>query len=169
VHTAAQFGTDFHLLKAVLDINRDRVEHFVETIRRGLGDLEGKTIGVLGLAFKPNTDDMREAKSIEIIRRLLGAGAHIRAYDPAATENAKRLFPDVLYCQSAYQTAEEADALVIVTEWREFKLLDMEKLRKLMKRPFIFDGRNLYNVERMVTVGFDYCSIGRPGRKPMRA
>jgi len=168
IHTAAQFGTDFHLLKAVLDINRDRVEHFVEVIRRGLGELEGKTIGVLGLAFKPNTDDMREAKSIEIIQKLLDAGAHIKAYDPAAIENAKRTFPDVVYCQSAYQTAEEADALVIVTEWREFKLLDMEKLRKLMKRPLIFDGRNIYNIERMVTAGFDYFSIGRPGRKPVR-
>jgi UDPglucose 6-dehydrogenase len=168
VHTAAQFGTNFHLLKTVLDINRDRVEHFVDIISRGLGDLDGKTIGVLGLAFKPNTDDMREAKSIEIIRKLLNAGAHIKAYDPAAMENAKRLFPDLVYCQSAYQTAEEADALVIVTEWREFKLLDMEKLRKLMKRPLIFDGRNIYHVERMVTVGFDYFSIGRPGRKPIR-
>ncbi len=168
IHTAAQFGTDFHLLKAVLDINRDRVEHFVEVIRRGLGELEGKTIGVLGLAFKPNTDDMREAKSIEIIQKLLNAGAQIKAYDPAAIENAKRTFPNVVYCQSAYQTAEEADALVIVTEWREFKLLDMEKLRKLMKRPLIFDGRNIYNIERMVTAGFDYFSIGRPGRKPVR-
>lgn len=167
VHTAAQFGSEFTLLKSVLEINRERVEHFVDIIRQGLGDLEGKTIGILGLAFKPNTDDMREAKSIEIIRKLLSAGAHLKAYDPAAMDNAKRLFPDILYCQSAYQTAEEADALVIVTEWREFKLLDMEKLRKLMKRPLIFDGRNIYNIERMVTAGFDYFSIGRPGRKPL--
>jgi UDPglucose 6-dehydrogenase len=165
IHTAAKFGTDFQLLKAVLEINRDRAEHFVDMIRRGLGDLEGKTIGILGLAFKANTDDMREAKSIEIIRKLLSAGVHIKAYDPAAMENAKRIFPDLTYCQSAYQTAEEADALVIVTEWREFKLLDMEKLRKLMKRPLIFDGRNIYNLERMATAGFDYYSIGRPGRK----
>jgi len=168
VHTASKFGSDFTLLKSVLDINRERVEHFVDIIRQGLGDLEGKTIGILGLAFKPNTDDMREAKSIEIIRKLLSAGAHLKAYDPAATENAKRILPDITYCQSAYQTAEESDALVIVTEWREFKLLDMEKLRKLMKRPLIFDGRNIYHVERMVTVGFDYFSIGRPGRKPFK-
>jgi len=168
VHTATQFDYDFTLLRSVLDINRERVEHFVETIRRGLGDLDGKTIGILGLAFKPNTDDMREAKSIEIIAKLLSAGVHIKTYDPAAMENARRIFPNITYCQSAYQTAEEADALVIVTEWREFKLLDMEKLRKLMKRPLIFDGRNLYNVERMVAAGFDYFSIGRPGRKPMK-
>jgi UDPglucose 6-dehydrogenase len=169
IHTASKFGSEFTLLKSVLDINRERVEHFVDTIRQGLGDLEGKTIGILGLAFKPNTDDMREAKSIEIIRKLLSAGAHLKAYDPAAMENAKRMFPDITYCQSAYQTAEESDALVIVTEWREFKLLDMEKLRKLLKRPLIFDGRNIYNIERMVTVGFDYFSIGRPGRKPLKA
>jgi UDPglucose 6-dehydrogenase len=168
VHTATQFGYDFTLLRSVLDINRDRVEHFVAVIRHGLGDLDGKTIGILGLAFKPNTDDMREAKSIEIIAKLLSAGAHIKTYDPAAMENARRIFPHITYCQSAYQTAEEADALVIVTEWREFKLLDMEKLRKLMKRPLIFDGRNIYHVERMVAAGFDYCSIGRPGRKPMK-
>jgi UDPglucose 6-dehydrogenase len=168
VHTAMQFGYDFTLLRSVLEINRDRVEHFVEVIRHGLGDLDGKTIGLLGLAFKPNTDDMREAKSIEIIAKLLSAGAHIKTYDPAAMENARRIFPNITYCQSAYQTAEEADALVIVTEWREFKLLDMEKLRKLMKRPLIFDGRNIYNIERMVAAGFDYFSIGRPGRKPMK-
>jgi UDPglucose 6-dehydrogenase len=167
VHTATKFGSEFTLLKSVLEINRERVEHFVDTIRQGLGELEGKTVGILGLAFKANTDDMREAKSIEIIRKLLSAGAQLKAYDPAAMENAKRLFPDITYCQSAYQTAEEADALVIVTEWREFKLLDMEKLRKLLKRPLIFDGRNIYNLERMVTAGFDYFSIGRPGRKPL--
>jgi UDPglucose 6-dehydrogenase len=169
IHIASRFGAEFPLLKTVIDINRDRVEHFVDIIRQGLGDLEGKTIGILGLAFKPNTDDMREAKSIEIIRKLLSTGAHLKAYDPAAIENARRLFPDLTYCQSAYQAAEESDALVIVTEWREFKLLDMEKLRKLMKRPLIFDGRNIYNVERMVTAGIDYFSIGRPGRKPPKA
>jgi UDPglucose 6-dehydrogenase len=168
IHTASKFGSEFTLLKSVLDINRERVEHFVDTIRQGLGDLEGKTLGILGLAFKPNTDDMREAKSMEIIRKLLSAGAHLKAYDPAAMENAKRMFPDVTYCQSAYQVAEESDALIIVTEWREFKLLDMEKLRKLLKRPLIFDGRNIYNLERMVTAGFDYFSIGRPGRKPLK-
>jgi UDPglucose 6-dehydrogenase len=168
IHTASKFGSEFTLLKSVLDINRERVEHFVDTIRQGLGDLEGKTLGILGLAFKPNTDDMREAKSMESIRKLLSAGAHLKAYDPAAMENAKRMFPDVTYCQSAYQVAEESDALIIVTEWREFKLLDMEKLRKLLKRPLIFDGRNIYNLERMVTAGFDYFSIGRPGRKPLK-
>jgi UDPglucose 6-dehydrogenase len=168
IHTASKFGSEFTLLKSVLDINRERVEHFVDTIRQGLGDIEGKTLGILGLAFKPNTDDMREAKSMEIIRKLLSAGAHLKAYDPAAMENAKRMFPDITYCQSAYQAAEESDALIIVTEWREFKLLDMEKLRKLLKRPLIFDGRNIYNLERMVTAGFDYFSIGRPGRKPLK-
>lgn len=164
IHTAAKFGEKFSLLQAVLDINRTRVDHFIELIRRGIGDLEGKTVGILGLAFKANTDDMREAKSIEIISKLLEAGARLKAYDPAAMENARRIFPDITYCQSAYQTAEEADALVIVTEWREFKLLDMEKLGKLMKRPLIFDGRNIYDLERKQMPGFDYYSIGRPGR-----
>jgi UDPglucose 6-dehydrogenase len=162
-HTAAKFGSPFSLLQAVLEINRERVDHFIDLIRDGIGDLEGKTLGILGLAFKANTDDMREAKSIEIVTKLLDAGARLKAYDPAAMENARRIFPHITYCQSAYQTAEEADALVIVTEWREFKLLDMEKLRKLMKRPLIFDGRNIYHIERMQIAGFDYYSIGRPG------
>lgn len=164
IHTAAKFGEKFSLLQAVLDINRARVDHFIDLIRRGIGDLEGKTVGILGLAFKANTDDMREARSIEIIGKLLEAGARLKAYDPAAMENARRIFPNITYCQSAYQTAEEADALVIVTEWREFKLLDMEKLGKLMKRPLIFDGRNIYDLERKQMPGFDYYSIGRPGR-----
>jgi len=164
IHTAAKFGEKFAMLQAVLEINRTRVDHFIELIRRGIGDLEGKTVGILGLAFKANTDDMREAKSIEIISKLLEAGARLKAYDPAAMENARRIFPHITYCQSAYQTAEEADALVIVTEWREFKLLDMEKLGKLMKRPLIFDGRNIYDLERKQMPGFDYYSIGRPGR-----
>lgn len=168
IHTAAKFGCEFSLLKAVIEINRERVSHFVDLVRQGLGDLEGKTIGVLGLSFKPNTDDMREAKSIEIISKLLSAGARLKAYDPAAIENARRIFPQITYCQSAYQTAEEADALVIVAEWREFKLLDMDKLRKLMKRPLIFDGRNIYNLERMQMAGFEYHSIGRPRGKLTR-
>ncbi len=164
IHTASKFGCDFPLLKAVLEINRERVPRFIDLIRQGLDDLEGKTIGIIGLAFKPNTDDMRDARSIEIISKLLSEGAHLKAYDPAGMENARRIFPHIAYCQSAYQAAEEADALVIVTEWREFKLLDMEKLHKLMRRPLIFDGRNIYNIERMLGAGFDYYSIGRPGR-----
>lgn len=162
-HVARKFGEDSSLLDAVLSINDDRVPRFARRIvERFGGDLAGKTIGVLGLAFKPNTDDMREAKSVELIRMLQDKGAAIRAYDPVAMENAKKLLQGVTFCRSAYEAAEGVDALVIVTDWNEFKLLDLEKLQRKMRQPLIFDGRNIYQPERMRKYGFEYVSIGRP-------
>ncbi len=162
VQTAAALGYDFKFLKAVVEINRERALLLVEKIRKVLGPLEGKLIGVLGLAFKPNTDDMREAKSVEVIRLLHEAGAELRAYDPVASENAKPLLPaSVRYCASAYEVAEGADALVLVTEWNEFRFLNLERLRAAMRRPLIVDGRNLYEPERMRRIGFEYYSMGR--------
>ncbi|HET9492437.1 MAG TPA: UDP-glucose/GDP-mannose dehydrogenase family protein [Methylomirabilota bacterium] len=162
IHTAATLGYDFRLLKAVIDINRDRVSHFVEKIRKTLDPLDDKTLAILGLAFKPNTDDMREAKSIEVIGRVLALGARVRAYDPVAVPNARKaLSAAVSYCDSPYEAATGADGLVLVTEWNEFKFLNLERVRGLMRRPVIFDGRNLWEPERMRRLGFEYYSIGR--------
>jgi UDPglucose 6-dehydrogenase len=162
IHTAARFGYDFKLLRSVVEINRERAAHLVEMMRKGMGGLEDRTIAVLGLAFKPNTDDMREAKSLEVVRLLHGAGARVRAYDPVAMDNAKALMPEgVVFCPSAYEAAAGADAVALLTEWNEFKYLNLDRLGGLMRRRVIFDARNLYEPERMRRLGFEYHSIGR--------
>jgi UDPglucose 6-dehydrogenase len=149
------------LLHAVMDINRDQRVLAVEKLRECLGSLRGQVVGLLGLAFKPDTDDMREAASVEIAQALLRKGAVVRAYDPAAIERAKAILPDVDYRRNAQGVARGADALVIVTEWNEFKQLDMQKLKRLMRRPVIVDGRNLYDPAEMRRLGFVYRGIGR--------
>ncbi|PYO22498.1 MAG: UDP-glucose 6-dehydrogenase [Candidatus Rokuibacteriota bacterium] len=162
VATAGALGYDFALLRAVMDINRDRAAHFVEMVEKALNPMDGRVIAVLGLAFKPNTDDMREAKSSEIAARLVELGAQIRAYDPVAAENARRVLPaGVVYCDSPYAAATDADAVALVTEWNEFKFLNLERLRAVMRRPLVFDGRNVWEPERMRRLGFEYHSIGR--------
>jgi UDPglucose 6-dehydrogenase len=162
VHTAGRLGYDFKLLRSVAEINRERAQHLAGMIRKALAPLEDKVVAILGLAFKPNTDDMREAKSIEIIRLLHAAGARIRAYDPVAMDNARSHLPDsVSFSDSAYAAAEGADAVALVTEWNEFKFLNLERLRRLLRRPLVFDGRNLWEPERMRRLGFEYYSIGR--------
>ena len=149
------------LLHAVMDINRDQRTLVVEKLRECLGSLRGQVVGMLGLAFKPDTDDMREAPSIEIGQALLKKGAVVRAYDPAAIERARALMPDVEYRRNAQGVARGADALVIVTEWNEFKQLDLLRLKRLMRRPVIVDGRNLYDPDEMRRLGFVYRGIGR--------
>jgi UDPglucose 6-dehydrogenase len=162
IHTAGRLGYDFKLLRSIVEINRERAAHLVETVAKALGPLDDKTVAVLGLAFKPNTDDMREAKSVEVVQLLHAAGAKIRAYDPAAMDNARRLLPaGVTFSSSPYEAAEGAHAVVLVTEWNEFKNLNLERLRGLLKRPVIFDGRNLWEPERMRRLGFEYYSVGR--------
>ena len=162
VHTAAALGVDFALLRAVVETNNDRARHFVAMIEKALAPLDDKTIAVLGLAFKPNTDDMREAKSIEVVRRLLELGATVIAYDPVAMDNARKVLPPgVAYCDSPYAAAADADGVALVTEWNEFKFLNLERLRAAMRRPVVFDGRNLWEPERMRRLGFEYYSIGR--------
>jgi len=155
IHTASQLGYDFKLLRSVVEINKERASHLVEMMRKAMGPLEDKTIAVLGLAFKPNTDDMREAKSLEVVRVLHAAGAQIRAYDPVAMENARALMP-----------AAGADGVTLLTEWNESKYLNLDRLRGLLRRRLIFDARNLYEPERMRRLGFEYYSIGR---KPVLA
>jgi UDPglucose 6-dehydrogenase len=162
VHTAAALGYEFGLLQQVVEINRERAAHFVDMIAKALSPLDGRIVAVLGLAFKPNTDDMREAKSVEVIQGLLRLGAAVRAYDPVAMPNARRTLPAaVTYCESPHEAATGADAVALVTEWNEFKFLNLERLRGVMRRPVIFDGRNLWEPERMRRLGFEYHSIGR--------
>lgn len=160
-HVARKLGEDSSLLDAVLAINEDRVPRFVRRIEARLKDVKDKVFAILGLAFKPNTDDLRDAKSLEIIRLLQEKGGIIRAYDPVAMENAKNVLQNVTFCKSAYEAAEGADAIVIVTDWNEFKLLNLEKLRQKVRQPIIFDGRNIYQPERVRKYGFEYFSIGR--------
>ena len=162
VHTASALGYDFSLLRSVVEINRERTGRFVSLMIRALDPLAGRSVAVLGLAFKPNTDDMREAKSVEVIERLLERGAVVRAYDPVAMPAARRLLPaTVTFCESPYEAAAGADAVALVTEWNEFKFLNLDRLRVAMRRPVVFDGRNLWEPERMRRLGFEYHSIGR--------
>ena len=155
-------GENTDLLDSVLTVNEDRVPRFVHRIIERFGDVHDKTFAILGLAFKANTDDMREAKSIEIIAALKKAGASIRAFDPISMDAAKTIIPDGLtYCRNAYEAAEGSDAAIIVTDWNEFKQLNLEKLKEKLKHPIIFDGRNIYKPENMKKFGFEYYSIGR--------
>jgi UDPglucose 6-dehydrogenase len=160
-HSVQRYGLDPTLYQMILTINDSRPRQFVQRIAERLGGLQGKTVGLLGLAFKPNTDDIREARSIEIIRYLLQEGATVRAYDPVAMPNMQALYPHITYCRNAYEVAEGADALALVTEWNEFKQLNFERIKSLMRQPNLFDGRNLYDPQRMRKLGFYYYGIGR--------
>jgi len=162
VHTAGALGYRFDVLRAVVNVNAGRAEHFVSLIERVLAPLHSRRIAILGLAFKPNTDDMREAKSVEVITRLVELGATVCTYDPVAMTNARKLLPTVVeYADSPYEAAAGADAVALITEWNEFKFLNLERLRTAMRRPLIFDGRNIWEPERMRRLGFEYHSIGR--------
>ena len=154
---------DYHpgLLHAVMQINNDQRMVVIDILREMLEELPGRVIGLLGLAFKPNTDDMREAPGVDIAKVLLAAGAEVRAYDPAAIERSKLLLPDVEYRKDAYEVAAGADALVLVTEWNEFRQLDMTRVKQLMRRPVMVDGRNIYDPAVMRSLGFTYRGIGR--------
>lgn len=155
-------GLHPQLLRAVMDINRDQRRRVVLHLREMLGGLRGKTIGLLGLAFKPNTDDIREAAAIDLAHMLSNEGANLRAYDPVAMENARRLLDGVEFCADAYKVAAGADAVVLVTEWNEFKQLDMPRLHDSMAHKIFLDGRNVYEPAEMLAYGFDYRGIGRP-------
>src|SRR5881397_2366476 len=166
VHTAAALGYKFDVLRAVVDVNARRAAHFVSMIEQALAPLQARRVAILGLAFKPNTDDMRDAKSIEVITRLVELGATVTAYDPVAMTNARKMLPTVVeYADSPYAAAAGADGVALITEWNEFKFLNLERLRTAMRRPVVFDGRNLWEAERMRRLGFEYYSIGR---KPVR-
>lgn len=156
-------SVDYHvrIVESALRVNEDQKTSIIERIRRLVPQLAEKTIAILGLAFKPETDDMREAPSIKIIEDLLEAGARIRAYDPAAMGSARRLLREVEYCEDEYEAARESDGLVVVTEWNQFRRLDMDRLKQLMREPNIIDLRNLYEPEAMRSAGFNYLAMGR--------
>jgi len=160
-HMAAVHGCHPQLLRAVMDINRDQRRQVVHKLRELLGTLDEKVIGILGLAFKPNTDDMRESPAIEVIHLLQSEGAIIRAYDPVAMVNADIYLHDVTLCQDVYKVAEGADALVIITDWNEFKHLSLSKIKEAMRRPIMVDGRNIYDPQVMRNLGFVYRGVGR--------
>ncbi len=162
VKFAAERGYDFRILKAVEEVNESQKALLVAKMQEHFGSLKGKTIALWGLAFKPKTDDMREAPAITIIEKLLAAGARVQAYDPEAMRIAKGLFGErIKYAPRSYDALTGADALALVTEWHEFREPDFAKMRKLMRAPIIFDGRNLYNRDQMKSLGFTYFSIGR--------
>ncbi len=160
-HMADEKGRHPQLLQAVMDINDDRRRLLVEKIREGVGDFEGKVIGVLGLTFKPNTDDLRDAPALDIAERLLKGGATVRAYDPVGMPGAAKLMPAIEMAEDAYALAEGADALVICTEWNEFKQLDLQRIKGLLRNPVVIDGRNIYEPHDMAELGFTYLAMGR--------
>ena len=160
---AADEGYDFKILHAVEAVNQLQKSRLVEKMQAHFGDLAGRTIALWGLAFKPRTDDMREAPAITIVEKLLALGATVRAYDPEAMETARRVFGDrITYCQHGYDALAGADALAVVTEWNEFREPDFKKMKKLMQAPVIIDGRNIYDPRQVRDLGFTYSSIGRP-------
>ena len=160
-YMASTHGTHPQLLRAVIDINRFQRQRAIHQLREWLGGLDERQVGLLGLSFKPNTDDMRSAPSIELAHLFHNEGAHVKAYDPAAMENARRLLPEVKLCADPYQVAEGCDALVVVTEWDEFRNLDKERLLAAMRQPYLIDGRNIYDAEEMTKLGFVYWGLGR--------
>lgn len=164
VKTSSSLGYDFKILKSVMAVNSMQKEILSNKIIRHFGsDLTHKTIAIWGLAFKPNTDDIREAPAITIVSRLLNHGANIKAYDPEAMQNFKKYVTDkITYCQNPYEALEGADALAIITEWSVFRMPDFDKMKRLLKTPLIFDGRNVYESADIRAQGFEYYSIGRP-------
>ena len=161
VRIAEKAGCDFSLLKEVEKINKERIEHFIGLLRNEVWVLRGRKIAVWGLAFKPNTDDVRFAPALELVRALLREGADVSAYDPQATEKARAVLPDVHYCGNPYEAAQDAEAILIATEWEEFRQIDWKRLRGLVSRPLIVDGRNALQAASVTPHGFHYFSIGR--------
>jgi UDPglucose 6-dehydrogenase len=163
IHTAAEKGLKFDLLQAAEDVNTRQKRHLVSRVKQHFGDdLKGRTFAVWGLAFKPRTDDMREAPSLVVVEELLKAGAAVRAHDPEALDNARRIFGDrISYHKTNYEALTGADALIILTEWNEFRHPNFQRIRSMLKEPVIFDGRNLYDPDLLKALEFKYYSIGR--------
>jgi len=154
-------GYPFKVLNSVIEVNEEQKKRMVGKIKGIVGDLRGKTIGILGLAFKPNTDDIRESSAITIIEGLLAEGAKVKAFDPAAMEETRAVFPNIEFGKDSYDMAKGCDALVLVTEWNQFRRLDLERIKSLLKSPVFIDLRNVYDPEQMRRVGFKYTCVGR--------
>ena len=161
IRIAEKLGYDYKLLKAVKEINEAQRHSIVIKVEKRLWNLKDKQIGVLGLAFKPDTDDMRFAPSIDVINSLTKAGARIKAFDPQAMKEAGKVLNGVTFARNAYETAKGSDCLILLTEWTEFKKLDLKRLKRLMRQPILVDGRNLYDPELVRKVGFTYVGVGR--------
>ena len=165
INIGKQHHLDLQILQAVEDVNQEQKKVLADKVMKHFGeDLHGKVFAIWGLAFKPQTDDMREAPSIVIIDALLKAGAEVKVYDPIAMEEAKRVFHDwqgITYYDDNYKVLQDADALLLITEWHQFRYPDFEKMKMLLKNPVIFDGRNQYNPQKMKEMGFIHYSIGR--------
>jgi len=166
IRIAEKSGCDFSLLKEVEKINQHRISHFIETIRKELWVVSGKKLAVWGLAFKPNTDDVRFAPSIALVKALREEGAMVSAYDPQAKEKARDVLPDIRYCADPYEAAQGAAAILIVTEWDEFRQVDWKRVRSVVEHPLIVDGRNMLDSNEVIRHGFHYMSVGRPPACP---
>lgn len=161
IRLAEEHNTELSVVRAAISANEKQKGIMFDRIRRSISPLKGRAVAVLGVSFKPNTDDLREAPSLYLIEKLLKEKARVRAYDPAAMDNAKTLFPQVTFCKDPYDAAKGADALVIVTEWNEFRNLDLERIKGLLRKPFFFDLRNIYEPEKLKRLGFNYFCVGR--------
>jgi UDPglucose 6-dehydrogenase len=164
IHMGEGLGVEMQIAKAAASVNHRQKLLMVDKIRRALGDLQGKTVGVLGLSFKPNTNDLREAPALTIVGALLEAGCAVRAFDPAALEEATRLLPAITPCADPYEAALGSDAVVIITEWNQFRNLDLDRLKAALRQPVLIDLRNVYEPDRVARMGFRYISVGRPER-----
>ena len=158
---AQEKGYSFKILDSVIRVNEEQKKRMVGKIQEKVGDLRGKTVGILGLSFKPNTDDIRESSSIVIIRDLLAMGAKVKAFDPAAMDEARAVLPEVEYGKDPYDVAKGSDALVLATEWNQFRRLDLQRIKTLLKAPVFIDLRNVYEPDQMKRLGFNYCGVGR--------
>jgi UDPglucose 6-dehydrogenase len=166
VRSAELAETQLSIVDTVLRVNDARKRRMADRIIAACGgEVAGKTLAVLGLTFKPNTDDMRDSPSLSILPALRSAGARVRAFDPEGMDEARRLMPDLDYCGDAYQTMEGADALILITEWNEFRALDLSRVKALLRQPLVIDLRNIYQPDEMTLAGFTYHSIGRPTRQ----
>jgi len=161
IHISDKLGYDFGILKSARRVNEEQRSLFIQKIEEALWIVKGKTIGILGLSFKPNTDDMRFAPSIDIINSLRQNGARIKVYDPQAMKKAQDILKGVGFCKDLYEVARNSDALAIITEWHEFEVMDLGRIKRLLKKPLIIDGRNIFDPKKMKRLGFRYISIGR--------
>ena len=161
IHLSATVGVDFEILKATERVNKQRIERFLEKIHKALWVVKGKRIAVLGLAFKANTDDIRFAPALDVVKKLLDEGAVLHASDPEAIAGTRKLFPQIEYHDDPYETLRNADAALVCTEWDIFKKMDWDRAGKLMARKLVIDGRNLYSPKHMRELGFEYYSFGR--------
>ncbi|MCI0469661.1 MAG: UDP-glucose/GDP-mannose dehydrogenase family protein [Nitrospirae bacterium] len=165
LNIASEHGVRLDVVKAAVEANDRQIIWVTDKIKAAFNNIKGKTIAVLGLSFKPNTDDIREAPSLSIINSLLKDGANIRAYDPVAMNNARTALPDITYCLDSYDACKDADCVVIVTEWNQFRNLELDRLKKILKQPYFFDLRNIYDPYKMIDFGFKYYSVGRKSEK----